>query len=304
VLPLTGGSNTGTMRVDSLGAASPVYTVGVRTISPRYFQTLGLPLLSGRVFDERDQPAATHVVLLNQKLAREAFPGQSPLGRQISFPWSGGPLEVVGVVGDENTVTLDSPIRPAVYFPLTQGADHFEGLVVRTAGNPAVVIGALRSQARALDPQVSVYAVRTMDELIADSPATFQRRYPAFLIGIFAGIALLMATIGTYGMVAYAVSQRRQEIGIRIALGAQRGDIFRLVVGQGMVLAAAGVAIGLVGAMLVTRALSGLLFGVKPTDPATFLIVAAVLLGAAFAASGIPAMRAARVEPVSVLAAE
>ena len=304
VLPLSGGSNTGTMRIDSLGAASPVYTVSVRTISPHYFQALGIPLLSGRLFDERDRASATRVVLLNRKLAAEAFPGQSPLGRQISFPWSGGPLEVAGVVGDENTVTLDSPIRPAVYFALAQGADHFEYLVLRTAGNPAAVAGALRAQVRVLDPQVSIYDVQSMDAMIADSPAAFQRRYPAFLIGIFAAIALVMAAIGTYGMVAYAVAQRRQEIGIRIALGAQRGDIFRLVVGQGMGLAAVGVVIGLAGAALVTRALSSLLFDVTPTDPVTFVTVAAVLLGAAFVASGIPAIRATRVAPASVLGNE
>ena len=304
VLPLTGGSNTGTLRVDSLGAASPVYTVSVRTISPGYFRTLGIPLLAGRVFDERDRADSTKVVLLNQKLAREAFPGQSPIGRTVSFPWSGGPLEVAGVVGDENTVTLDSPVRPAVYFPLLQGPDHYENLVIRTAGNPSAVMGTLRAQVRALDPQVSIYGVQTMDELIADSPAAFQRRYPAFLIGMFAGIALLMATIGTYGMVAYAVAQRRQEIGIRIALGAQRADIFRLVVGQGMALAVIGVAVGLAGAALVTRALSRLLFGVTPSDPATFLVVSGILLGAAFAASCIPALRASRVQPASVLSNE
>ena len=301
VLPLTGGSNTGTLRVDSMGAASPVYTVSVRTISPGYFQTLGIPLLGGRTFDERDRAGAAKVVLLNERLAREAFPGQSPLGRQVSFPWSGGPLEVAGVVGDENTVTLDSPVRPAVYFPLLQGPDHYENLVVRTSGNPAAITGALRTQVRALDPQVSIYDLRTMDEVIADSPAAFERRYPAFLIGMFAAVALMMATIGTYGIVAYAVAQRRQEIGIRIALGAQRGDIFRLVVGQGMALAVIGVAIGIAGAALVTRALSGLLFGVTPSDPATFLLVSGILLGAAFVASCIPALRASRVQPATVL---
>jgi ABC-type antimicrobial peptide transport system permease subunit len=140
--------------------------------------------------------------------------------------------------------------------------------------------------------------------LIADSPAAFQRRYPAFLIGIFAAIALVMATIGAYGTVAYAVAQRRQEIGIRIALGAQRSDIFRLVVGQGMTLAAIGVLIGIGGALLVTRALSKLLFGVTPTDPSTFALVAGVLLGAAFLASGIPATRASRTEPARVLGDE
>jgi ABC-type antimicrobial peptide transport system permease subunit len=191
-----------------------------------------------------------------------------------------------------------------VYFPLLQGPDHFVYVVARTAVNPASVMASLRARVRALDPQVSFYDVRTMDELIADSPAAFQRRYPAFLIGIFAALALVMATIGAYGTVAYAVAQRRQEIGIRIALGAQRGDIFRLVVGQGMTLAAVGVLLGLGGSLLVTRALSKLLFGVKPTDPATFALVAGVLLAAAFFASGIPAVRAGRTEPARVLGDE
>jgi len=304
VLPLTGGTSLGTMRVDSLGAASPVYVTVVSTVSLRYFETLGIPLLSGRALEPRDGSAAARSILLNQKLAREAFPGQSPIGRTVSFPWSGGPLEVVGVVGDENTVDLDSPMRPTVYFPLQRSPDHFESLVIRSEVAPESLTAALRARVRALDPQVSFYDVRTMDEIIADSPAAFQRRYPAFLIGLFAAIALVIATIGVYGIVAYAVAQRKQEIGIRIALGAQRADIFRLVVGQGMGLALLGVAIGIGGALLATRTLSKLLFGVTPTDPATFAFVAAVLLSAAFAASGVPALRASRTEPSKVLGSE
>jgi putative ABC transport system permease protein len=213
-------------------------------------------------------------------------------------------LQIVGVVGDENTAALDEAIRPAVYFPDLQGRDEYLSLVVRTAREPGSLAAALRAQVRALDPQVSIYGLRTMEEVIAESPAAFLRRYPAFLMGAFAAIALLMATIGTYGMVAYAVAQRRHEIGIRIALGAQRRDIFGLVIGQGMLLVAGGVAVGLAGAALATRALGKLLFGVAAFDPVTYAAAAAVLMGTALAAAYFPALRATRVAPGTTLGSE
>jgi putative ABC transport system permease protein len=201
------------------------------------------------------------------------------------------------VAGDENTGSLDSEVQPVVYFPYSQTLDGGWSTVVRTAGLATGVIAAVRNEVRALDPEVVVSRVRTMEQVIADAPYTVMRRYPAMLMGAFAAIALLMAIIGTYGLVAYGVSQRRHEIGVRVALGARPADILRLVMGRSLALALAGIAVGVSTAAVLTRALQKLLFGVTPLDPATFAVVASVLLGAVLAASFIPARRATQMPP-------
>jgi putative ABC transport system permease protein len=306
VLPLSGGGNNGNLhvvdRAEPPGAATPV--VNVRTIAASYFHTLGIPLLAGRFFTDHDNAGAPKVVLINQRLAREVFPGQDPLGRRIAFEWSPGPWQIVGIAADENTVSLDVDVRPVVYFPYLQDPDSYFKLAVRSAGPAEHAIDAVRETVRSLDPDVPVYAFRTMEQLIADAPYTFMRRYPAFLIGIFAAVALLLAAIGIYGLVAYTVAQRTREIGIRIALGAQRRDILELVMLQGLLMIAAGMAIGLAAASLLARALRSVLFGVSPTDAPTFLIAVAVLAAAALAACYVPARRAMRVSPAQTLAAE
>jgi putative ABC transport system permease protein len=237
------------------------------------------------------------VVMINQRLAHLVFPNQDPIGQRIGFEWSPGPWQIVGVAADENTVSLDVETRPVVYFPYLQDPDRFLNLVIRSTGTAAGLADSVREEVRVLDPDVPVYAVRTMEQLISDAPSTFVRRYPAFLIGMFAGIALLLATVGVYGLVAYTVAQRTHEIGIRIALGAQRGDILKLVMGHGLMLVLTGLGIGIVAASLLARALASLLFGVKPSDIPTFLLVAAVLGVAALLASYIPARRAMKVAP-------
>jgi putative ABC transport system permease protein len=242
--------------------------------------------------------------MINRRLARAAFPNETPVGKRVVFPWIAGQLEIVGVAGDENTGSLDAELQPVVYFPYLQTQDRGWGTVVRTAGSAEAAIADVRSAARELDPEVTVYRVRTMEQVIADAPYTVMRRYPAMLMGSFAAIALLMATIGTYGLVAYGVSRRLHEIGVRIALGARPADILRLVMGQGIALALAGIAVGLGSAAVLTRGLEKLLFGVKPLDPATFALVAAVLLAAALAASFIPARRATRVPPGVAMSGE
>jgi putative ABC transport system permease protein len=296
-LPLKNAGNTGTLRVEGL----PESTVYVRNISAGYLRTLGIPVVAGRSFDERDREGSPRVVMVNRRLVSSVFPTEDPIGKHISFPWSKGELEIVGVVGDENTVSLDTELRPVVYFAHDQDPDDTWGLVVRTSGTPAGAVGAIRAAVRALDPETPVYDVKTMEQVIADSPSTVMRRYPAMLMAAFAAIALVMAVIGTYGLVAYGVSQRLHEIGVRIALGATPADILRLVMRQGIVLALAGIAVGLGCAALVTRGLEKLLFGVGALDPVTFAGVALVLLGAALAASFLPARRATRVAPGVIL---
>jgi putative ABC transport system permease protein len=305
LLPLGGGGNTGTMRLPTRPeTALHPWEVNVRTISRGYLPTMGVPMLAGRAFDGRDVAGAPQVALINRKLARLAFPAQDPIGKQVEFEWSGGPLQVVGVTADENTDSLDTAISPVVYFPDLQGGGSVVNIVVRATTAPAALGRAIREEARALDPEAAIYLMKTMDEVMADSPATFTRRYPALLMGLFAAIALLMATVGTYGLVAYTVTQRTHEIGIRIALGAGNADIFRLVVGQGITLVLIGVAIGLAGASLFSRALTKLLFGVQPFDAAVFGAVSAVLIAAAIVASYIPARRATRVAPGVALGSE
>jgi putative ABC transport system permease protein len=209
----------------------------------------------------------------------------------------------VGVAGDENTVSLDTELRPVVYFPYDRDPEAAWGMVVRTNGSAAGMAVAVRNQVRSLDPEIPVFLMRTMDQVISEAPSTVMRRYPAMLMGAFAAIALLMATIGTYGLVAYGVSQRMHEIAVRIALGAGPGDILRLLMGKGLAAALAGLAVGLGGAALLTRGLEKLLFAVRPLDPATFALVSGVLLCAALAASFLPARRAMRVSPGEALGA-
>jgi putative ABC transport system permease protein len=305
ILPLGGGGNTGTMRIPwRPETALHPWEVNVRTISRGYLPAMGIPMLAGRAFDTHDIAGAPQVAMINQTLARIAFPGQNPLGKQIEFEWSGGPLQVVGVAADENTDSLDRGIRPVVYFPALQGGAGVVNIVVRAAGMPAALNREIRDEVRALDPEVAVYLMKTMEEVIADSPATVTRRYPAVLMSLFAVIALVMATVGTYGLVAYSVTQRTHEIGIRMALGAGSSDILRLVVGQGIALVMAGVVVGLAGAALLSRALTKLLFGVQPFDPAVFAAVSAILIAAAILASYIPARRAIRVPPVAALGSD
>jgi putative ABC transport system permease protein len=303
VLPLNGGGNNGTFEVIGrpLAPGERNQDANVRTISAGYFHAMGIPLIKGRFFTERDDPRAQKVVLVNQTLVHTVFGKEDPIGKRISFVWSPGPWEIAGVVGDENVVSLDVKARPVVYFPYLQGPDSNMNVVVRSAASPAGLSNSVRNEVRALDAQVPVYGIQTMDQLIGDSPTTFMRRYPAFLIGSFAGIALLLAVAGTYGLVAYSVTQRVQEIGIRMALGAQRADILRLVVKQVMALIMAGVAIGVGGALPLVHVLRSLLFGVEPGDPATFVGVSALLATAALVACYVPARRATRVDPMVVL---
>ncbi|HYM13375.1 MAG TPA: ABC transporter permease [Bryobacterales bacterium] len=275
-----------------------------------YFRAMGIPLVKGRYFDERDGENTTPVTLINQAAARRYWPDADPIGKRVLVA-RGAWNQIVGVVGDVKQLDLDREVRPQMYLLYSQAsgrmrADYgtrFIMLVLRTASeNPSSVAAAARSTVWSIDKDQPVADVRTMEQVVADAVAG--RRFFLTLLSIFAVLALALAAAGIYGVMSYAVSRRTQEIGIRMALGAQPGDVLRLVIRQGMVLVLAGVAIGLVAALAVTRVLASSLYGVSPTDPATFAAVSVLLALVALAASYIPARRATKVDPMAALRSE
>jgi putative ABC transport system permease protein len=303
VLPVSGAGWTGTVHVEGRGGQGKEGDpeVNVRTISDSYFRTMGVPLLSGRMFTDHDNESNPKVVIVNRALVNRVIPDVNPLGQRISFPFSPDPWEIVGVVSNENVTSLDAQFSPVVYFPYAQSPDQATNLVVRTDGDPGSLAASIQRQVQEVDRDIPVYSVRTMDQIIYNSPAAFLRRYPALLIGCFAGIALLLAMVGIYGVISYSVTQRTREIGVRMALGAQRIDVLGLVVREGLILALLGVGIGLVGALGLTRFLSTLLYGVRAADPTVYLSVALALVAVALLASYIPARRATKVDPMVAL---
>ncbi len=274
----------------------------IQNVTTAYFRTLGVPLKRGREFSEHDNATAPLTAIINESLAREFWPaypgGLDPVGQRILIGARANPIQIVGIVADMHQDLEDDPL-PAVFRPFDQFPLASAGFFVRTAGDPSPFVRAVRDQVIAIDRDQPVSQVQTMDDLI--EAAGGERRLPLFLLGCFAGVALLLAVIGIYGVIAYSVAQRRQEVGIRRALGAQDADIVRMVVGQGLVLTLAGVALGIGGALALTRLMTDLLFHTKPVDPATFIAVALLFVLVAFAASYIPARRAARIDPMAAL---
>jgi putative ABC transport system permease protein len=269
-------------------------------ISSGYFRALGIPLLSGRGFSEQDGANAAPVVIINETLARRYWPDSDPLGKRLRVgdekrPWR----TVVGVVGDVKQYGLDTPSTMQVYLPHQQSPSQQMVLVVRTSVEPQSLTAAVRNEIWAVDKDQPVYNIRTMEQLLSKSVA--QRRFNMLLVGVFAAVALLLATIGLYGVISYSVAQRTHEIGIRMALGAETRDVLRLVLGQGMTLTLIGVAVGLGAAFALTRIMSSLLYGVSATDPATFGGVSVLLTVVALVACYIPARKATRVDPMVAL---
>ena len=268
-----------------------------RTATPGYFATMGIALRQGRLFDQHDDQDAKRVVVVNEALVRKHFPDENPLGKHLIM---GKPMEIVGVVADAKLYGLDAPIEPAVYVPHAQHAhDSGMALVVRTAGDPTAMAAAVRREILKLDPEQPISNIRTMDKVLSDS--LMMRRVSMLLLAIFAGLALTLATVGIYGLTAYAVSRRTHEIGLRVALGASQPQILRLVVGRELVTSAIGAAIGLAAAFELTRGLSGMLYGVTATDPLVFAGVPLLLIGVSMAASYIPARKATRIDPLVAL---
>jgi putative ABC transport system permease protein len=281
-----------------------------RTVSTDYLSTLGVPLKSGRGFDERDSPDAPRSVIINETMARRHWPDGDPLGARLKLrdaPANGPWFTVIGVVGDIRQMGLDAAPEPEMYFSLEQPPAAWlwlwpRHLVVRTDGDPLALAGAVRNAVWEVDPNQSVSWVRPMEEIFDAELAP--RNTQLTLIGGFAALALLLASVGLYGVLSYAVGQRSAEIGVRMALGAPRANVVRSVVGSALLLAAIGIGLGLAGAFGLTRFLASFLFTVSPTDPATLASVAAVIVIVTVCASYVPARRAAAVDPVSVLRAE
>ena len=306
-MPFSGGGQfTG---VEVAGRPIPperVPTIEMRTAGVGYLEALGIPLVRGRTFTAQDRAGAPWVVLIDQALAKKLFPGEDPVGKHLVFSWLGdrapGGPEIVGVVGNVKHWSLSEEPQPHVYFSLAQAPGGYLNVVMRAAGDPATLAPALREAIWSLDRNLAIVGLRTMEERLAQSVA--RPKLYAVLLAVFAGLALLLATVGIYGVMSYAVTQRTREIGIRIALGARRSHVLGLVVGQGMLLALAGVALGVAGAAAGGRLLESLLYGVSASDPATLAVVPLVLTAVALAACGVPALRATRVDPIAALRGE
>jgi hypothetical protein len=262
---------------------------------------VGLPLSGGRSFGAGDRPDSPRVVIVNREFERQMLRGANAVGRRIAFAPQSNPFEIVGVVGDERAGSLDSPPEPVVYYAQGQDMQQSASLVLRTTTDPGPIVAALRRAARELEPEVLVTRPFTLEELVAGSQSIFLRRFTLALIGAAAVAALLLAVVGVYGVMAYSVEQRRDEIGIRMAMGARPGDVLRLVLRQGATLASAGVMLGTGLAGLATRSLDRLLYETPASDPGTVALAAAVLGAVALLACAVPAVRAARVDPNDVL---
>jgi len=269
-------------------------------VSPDYFQTLQIPLKAGRTFTDQDTSQSTKVAIVNETMARALWPNENPIGRRFTV-WRDEkfPREVVGVVGDTKS-SLDKEPGQQMYVPYAQDANWGSlSLVVRTAGEPTALAGSVREAIRAVDKSVPNYNLKTLNDVVSTSAAP--RRIPMLLLSAFAGVAMLLAMLGIYGVTSYYVTQRTHEIGIRMALGAQIADVLKLVFRRAMLLALIGIGIGVAGAVAVTRYLTSLLFGVKPIDTLTFVAVAVVLAVVVFVACLVPARRAARIDPLEAL---
>ena len=307
-IPLGGDSNAGTFQIVGRPALRPEDkpTSNHRTISPNYFRALDIPLLRGRPFDERDNQTSTPVIIVNETFARHYFGGTEAVGQRVIIEGEGGdnklgpPREIVGVVGDVHHEGLDTESGDEYYVPYTQVPQAFMSLVVRsTATKPEALAASLREVIRQKDPEQYVAKIQPMTQLMADAVA--RRRFNALLTGLFAMVALLLASVGIFGVLNYTVTQRTQEIGLRLALGAQTRDVLRLVLSQGVRLILIGLGLGLIASFALTRVLTGMLFGVTPTDPLTFTAVSLVLLGVALFACYVPARRATKVDPLVAL---
>lgn len=297
-LPLAGGNSD---RSFQLPGSDQSYQADIRIGTPAYFQTMGIPLVRGRIFSEQDAQSPALVAVVNQALARTVFAGQDPIGKYIlNFGPQMDKIQIVGVVGDVRHVGLETAPRPEVYLPFGQGHWPSVFMVVRSkTEDPLALASAAQNVVNSVNKNIPLANVRTMQDVIADS--VMRRRFAMMLLSIFAGLAMLLAAIGLYGVMSYSVSQRTREIGVRMALGAQTVDVLRMIVTQGMLLVLVGVGVGLAASIGLTRLMSGLLYGVSATDPLTFVGVAGILALIALAANYLPARRAAKTDPMVAL---
>jgi putative ABC transport system permease protein len=304
-LPMSGQANTSRFDVEGHPKASggEEYEANTPTVSQNYFSVMGIPLRAGRFFNSEDRDKSPRVLIVNQAMADLVFHNQNPLGKRINFTYTNEVhyFQIVGVVGNESLAALGAPPVPVVYDCFEQDPSNYFGLAIRTRSEPGALAAAFTRTVRDLEPEAPILGLGTMEQVIADSPSMILRTYPAYLIGGFAAVALALAALGLYGMLAYSVAQRTRELGVRIALGAQRGDLLFMVVNNGLKLALMGIALGVGGGLLVARMIASLLYGVTPADVPTFVGVSVALFAVALAASYIPALRATRVDPMVAL---
>ncbi|MGA9770728.1 MAG: ABC transporter permease [Blastocatellia bacterium] len=302
ILPLSGAFSCDSfMRDDRPLPPDDHPCAEIRLVTPDYFLTLGIGLTRGRAFTERDNGAAGAVVMINEAMAEKFWPGEDPIGKRLT-PDSGATVsrEIVGVVRDIKHFGLDMESKPEYYIPYQQ--DPWSSaltIAMRTTGDPASLSQAVRSEVRSLDSSLPVTNLRTMKELVDRSVA--EPRFRTLLLGVFAGVALLLSMLGIYGVMSWSVAQRTREVGVRMALGAAPADILRLLIGQGMIVALVGVGIGISGAFMLTRVLASFLFEVNATDLLTFVSISVLLLAAAMLACYVPARRATRIDPMVAL---
>ena len=304
ILPLNSG-NTTRFYVDGDPVPEPgkETEANSRIVSDDYFKTLGVSLMAGRPFDARDGAQnAPPVVIIGKTIADRMFPGRNPVGKRlrytsVQFP----PVEIVGVVGDVKITGLDEAVKPVLYYSFRQSPSTFANLVARTNSDPNALASSIRNEIRNLEPEAAILNMRTMEDMMSQTPASFMRRFPALLISIFAGVALLLASIGIYGVVSYSVSQQTHYIGVRMALGAKPSDILKMILKQGLFLALLGLGIGVLAALGLMRLLQTMLFEVSTTDVGTFGIVTGALFVVALLACFLPARRATKVDPLVAL---
>jgi predicted permease len=304
ILPLSGSLSWGSIGIEGYDPASgqDVIQADQRVATPGYFETMRVPLVRGRYFTEQDTKESLRVAIIDENMARTYWPDADPVGKRFKrgavssdSPW----LTIVGVAGSVKQYSLDSESRVAFYTPHQQEPYSTMYVTVRTMGNPNSLATAVTQAARVMDPNVPVYDIKTMEQRLSESLA--RRRFAMFALGLFAAVAAILAAIGIYGVMSYTVAQRTREIGIRVALGANASNVLKLMITQGMSMAAIGVGIGLAGALLITRVMSSLLFGTSATDPATFVVIGLFLAGVALVACYIPARRATKVDPMVAL---
>jgi predicted permease len=308
-LPFSGNNSMGSYQIDGYTppAGQPQPHGNVRWVSPDYFKTIGIPLLRGRVFTEQDTRTTDGVVMIDKFLADRYWPGGDPIGKRLvrgtvpnTTPPQPRKWEIIGVVAPVKNANLETPVtKETYYFSTLQAPQRTMTLVVKTAGAPTPLVASLRAAVLAVDPELPIYDIKTMEARLEESMQG--RRSPMIVLALFAGISLLLAAIGVYGVLAFAVGQRTQEIGVRMALGADRANILGLILRQGVGLVTLGVLLGLAGYFALSTIIGKLLFGVEPTDLAALLIAPVSLALVAIAACLIPARRATKVDPMVAL---
>ncbi|HKY06443.1 MAG TPA: FtsX-like permease family protein, partial [Blastocatellia bacterium] len=277
------------------------YNANTCLVTPGYFSAMRIPLIRGRDFTNADTYGTAEAVVINEEMARQFWPDEDPLGQRLRVgegPWR----TIIGVVGSVKNRGLDAEPRQEMYWPYYQGAIPFGTFVVRTESNPEAMTGAIRNAIGEIDKDQPLSDIRSLEQVMSESVAP--RRFNMLLLAVFAGVALLLAAIGLYGVISYSVTQRTHEMGVRMALGARPADVMKLVVGQGLVLTGIGIGLGLAGAYFLTRLMASLLFGVNATDLSVFVAIPALLALVALVASIVPALRAVRVDPMIALRSE